>query len=165
MISNFYSVVNRPPSFKAPCGDRIKKTFQLDVDPDGRKILRETGVVDVYEQIQSYKEECLIENIVKRALAGDPTALAKTQGVYCDTTLIPKDLISAHEAVRQAESIYKRLSPDVRGQFASFKEFVDQFGTLDKINEFYAKLTNAKARSEEPPSSNSTNEGGAADAS
>lgn len=149
MSDLFYTPINRPVRRTSPVGSRMKKNYQLETDPDGRKILVETGVTDVYECIQSYKNECLIENIVKRHLAGDPTALAKTQGVYCDTTLIPKDLISAHEAVKQAESIYKRMPADIRGQYASFKEFVNNFGSLENIQKFYDSLnTKGKAKSD-----------------
>lgn len=157
MSDLFYTPLNRPFRRTSPVGSRIKKKYQLETDPDGRRILVETGVTDVYEQIQSYKNECLIENIVKRHLAGDPTALAKTQGVYCDTTLIPNDLISAHEAVKQAESIYKRMPADVRGQYASFKDFVNNFGSLENIQKFYDGLFGKTKETSEPKAA----EGGA----
>lgn len=137
MSKHFYTPLDRPVRRHAPVGSRIKVNYQLEIDPDGRKILVETGVTDVYEKIQSFKDDCLVENIVRRYLAGDTTALSMSQGVYCDTTLIPKDLISAHEAVKQAESIYKRLPADVRGKYSSFKEFVNNFGTLENIKNFY----------------------------
>lgn len=137
MSDLFYTPFDRPARRFSPVGSRTKINYQLDIDPDGRKILVETGVTDVYEKIQSYKNDCLVENIVRRYLAGDTMALSKSQGVYCDTALIPKDLISAHEAVRQAESIYKHLPADVRGRYSSFKEFVNNFGTLENIKNFY----------------------------
>lgn len=165
-MNNFYSVLNRPPRTFAPSGNRFKTTYQLQIEPDGRKILVETGTIDIYEQIQSFKNECLIENIVKRALAGDVSALAKSQGVYIDTTLIPKDLISAHEAVKQAESLYKHLPADIRSKFSSFKNFIDNFGTLENINAFYESLTNNAAGSKASDTADSTNsnDGGEANA-
>lgn len=158
MSKHFYTPLDRPARRCAPVGSRIKVTYQAEIDPDGRKILVETGVTDIYEKIQAYKDDCLVENIVRRYLAGDVTALSKSQGVYCDTTLIPKDLISAHEAVKQAESIYKRLPADVRGQYSSFKEFVNNFGTLENIKNFYDSF-NPKGKSNEAPAPDSGNGG------
>lgn len=148
-MSEFYTTLNRPGRVYAPLGGPEKIKYQLVVDPDGSKHLEECGVVNMYDIIQSHKESTLIENIVRRAVAGDSTALAKTQGVYYDTTLLPQDLIGAHEAVNVAESIFKKLPFDVRQQYSSFKEFVSSFGTMDGLMEFYANLTKQTAPSQQ----------------
>lgn len=122
----------------APSGCRFRKTKHLVIDPDGNRYLEETGVEDVYEKIQSFKDGCTIENIVKRALNGDTTALAKSQGVYCDTTLLPQDLNQANEVIRQAEAIYKALPANERQSYGSFKGFISKFGTLEGIQSVLA---------------------------
>lgn len=144
--NNFYTHLHmRTGRVFSPAGAKTKVTYQLQVEPDGNRKLVETGVKDVYEEIQSYKSGCLIENIVKRALNGDPTALSQRQGVYIDTTLLPTDLITANEAVRRAESVYRNLPADVRSQFGGFKEFIDCFGTLEGIQAFQDKLSGKKS--------------------
>lgn len=120
----------------APVGSRSRVTYQLEIDPDGNRRLVETGVEDQYERIQSFKEGCTIENIVRRAMNGDPNALSRAQGVYCDTTLLPNDLIAADEAIRRAEAIYKALPASKRSEFGSFRDFISNFGSLDKIQAF-----------------------------
>lgn len=121
----------------APSGSRFRETKQLVIDPDGNRRLEVTGTEDVYERIQSFKDECTIENIVRRALNGDPNALSKAQGVYCDTTLLPNDLISAHEAVSRAEAIYKALPAAKRQELGSFRDFISKFGTLEGIQSLF----------------------------
>lgn len=140
--------LNEVPSFMrlrsgrafSPAGVKTRVEYQLEIEPDGNRKLVESGVTDVYASIQSYKDSCSIENIVKRALAGDPYALAKQQGVYADATILPTDLISAHEAVKQAEAIYKGLPATVRADFGGFNEFINQFGSLEGIQEFLVKF-------------------------
>ena len=123
----------------APSGSRFRETKQLVIDPDGNRRLEVTGTEDVYERIQSFKEGCTIENIVRRALNGDPNALSKAQGVYCDTTLLPNDLISAHEAVSRAEAIYKALPAAKRQELGSFRDFIAKFGTLEGIQSLFVE--------------------------
>ena len=143
----------------SPSGDKLKKEFQLEIEPDGNRRLVETGVKDVYAEIQSYKYSCTVQNVVKRALGGDMSALAKQQGVFCDQTLLPTDLITANEAVRQVETVYRKLPADVRAKYGGFNEFVKAFGTLEGVRDFYANLTNPPARSEKSDTAQSTNGG------
>ena len=120
----------------APSGDRMRVKYELVIDPDGNRHLEESGVEDQYERIQSFKDGCTIENIVRRALNGDPNALSRAQGVYCDATLLPNDLIAADEVVRRAEAIYKALPASQRAEFGTFREFISNFGSLEKIQAF-----------------------------
>lgn len=144
----------------APSGSRYRETKQLVIDPDGNRRLEVTGTEDVYERIQSFKEECTIENIVRRALNGDPNALSKAQGVYCDTTLLPTDLISAHEAVSRAEAIYKALPAAKRQEFGSFRDFLSKFGTLEGIQSLFVDDSKFGKDPSPVPTSDPTPEGG-----
>lgn len=148
---NFYTALHlRSGRVFSPAGAKTKVTYRLQIEPDGNRNLVETGVENVYEKIQSYKESSLIENIVKRAANGDPTALSQRQGVYIDTTLLPTDLITANEAVRRAEAVYKSLPSEVRSEYGGFKEFVEAFGTLEGIQVFYDKLSGKKSEDPAP---------------
>lgn len=162
---NFFDALHmRSGRAFSPVGCKTKVEYQLEIEPDGNRKLVEAGVTDMYAVIQSHKDACLVENIVKRAAAGDTTALAKAQGVYMDTTLLPTDLITANEAVKRAEAIYKGLPSDVRAEIGGFNEFVQQFGSLEGIQGFLDKLNKktaaAQARSEDQSAHNAQNEGG-----
>lgn len=128
-------------SFNAPVGEKTKDEFVLKIEPDGNRVLEKVGVKDMYSVIQSHKESSLIENVVLRALNGDPSALKARQGVYCDMSAMPSDLISAHEAISKAEDLFCSLPRDVRSKFSTFKEFLETYSSPEKLSDFYENLT------------------------
>ena len=139
---NFFDALHmRSGRVFSPVGSKTKVDYQLDIEPDGNRRLVETGVTDRYAIIQSHKAECTIENILKRFEAGDTSVLQRVQGVYADTTVFPKDLITANEAIKNAERLYKSLPSDVRAQYQGFDDFVRTFGTYDGIADFCSKFT------------------------
>lgn len=135
-VFDFWTAALRTaPRKHSPVGSKIRPEFKLVLEPDGNRRLEQTGVRDQYEITQSYKQACSIESILKRA-EYDPTVLQQRQGVYCDTTLLPQDLISATAAVRRAEELYSSLPADVRSRYGSFNSFIEQFGSLEGIQGF-----------------------------
>lgn len=135
-VFDFWTAALRTGTRKrSPLGSKIRPEFKLVIEPDGNRRLEQTGVRDQYEITQSYKQACNIESILKRA-EYDPTVLQKCQGVYCDTTLLPQDLISATAAVRRAEELYSSLPADVRSRYGGFNAFIEQFGSLEGIQGF-----------------------------
>lgn len=122
----------------APSGSRYKTEYQLETEPDGNTHLVEVGIKDIYQEIQSFKDSCTLENIVRRALNGDPTALQQRQGVFGDARFDANDLIAANNAVKQAQNVYRSLSADKRAEYGSFNEFLKSFGTIEGINKFFA---------------------------
>lgn len=121
-----------------PAGSRYKTEYQLETEPDGNTHLVEVGTKDIYQEIQSFKDSCTLENIVRRALNGDPTALQQRQGVFGDARFDANDLIAANNAVKQAQNVYRSLSAEKRAEYGSFDEFVKSFGTIEGINKLFA---------------------------
>ena len=80
----FLTTYDRDASRSVPSGSRYKDEFQLVTEPDGNTHLEVTGTKDIYKEIQSYKDGCMIENIVRRALNGDPTALSRHAEAFGD---------------------------------------------------------------------------------
>lgn len=158
----FATQYDRFQHYHSPSGSRMKDVFQLVTEPDGNTRLVKTCVKDVYQEIQSYKASCQIENIVRRALNGDPTALAKRQGVFGDTTFDGGDLIAANEAIKQAQAIYRGLPAEKRAEYGSFDNFVRSFGTLDGIKNFVKPSEKASKATEAPEEASGGSEGGAA---
>jgi hypothetical protein len=58
-------------------GSRIKQLYEARVDNQGHIDLVESGTEDLYDYIQSFKESCDINTIVKRFAAGDTDVLAR----------------------------------------------------------------------------------------
>lgn len=132
-----------------PSGSRYKSEFQLETEPDGNTHLVEIGTKDIYQEIQSYKDSCTLENIVRRALNGDSTALQQRQGVFGDARFDSNDLIAANNAVKQAQNVYRSLSAEKRAEYGSFDEFVKSFGTIEGINKLFAPKAQSEVQSSE----------------
>lgn len=113
--------------FSSPCGSKTKVKHILKIDPDGTRMLAEDGIIDVYEQIQSFKESCNIESIIKRVSNGEIDLLNINPGIYTDVAAIPEDLISSYKAFDRASDYYRNLPADVRGKFGSFEAFLESF--------------------------------------
>lgn len=71
-----------------------------------------------------------IENIIRRALGGDETALAVMHGQYMDVTEAPKTLAEMQQLVIKATNQFNELPLDIREKF-NFDpgQFVAEYGT------------------------------------
>ena len=98
-------------------GSGKKATYRLFVDDDGRRELRQSGEVDSYMEIQSYKDSVSIDYILSRFCAGDSSALSRVQGVYGDFTNMPTTLAELQQRVIDATALFDSLPLDVREQY------------------------------------------------
>ena len=143
----------------APTGDPSRVKRQLVIEPDGNRHLIDVKVIDQYEQIQSYKDSCMIENIVKRAINGDSSVLAATQGISYDTRLLPNNLIEANEAINKAKAVYSALDAKQRAKVGSFNQFINQFATLDSIRKVFGGSAASDASNASDAAAGSTDDG------
>ena len=133
----FRSMLTPHERFYSPAGSREADTFEIQIDKKGHKSLKWVGTHDIYQEIQSYKEECSIENIIARAAAGDLNALNRTQGFYADITDSPRDLAEAQREIIKLSNTFEALPAEIRAKFDNSKEvFVNEFGT----DEFAKKM-------------------------
>ena len=123
--------------FQTEVGDRFKTTYQLSYDDNGSDILIETGKIDIYEEIQSYKDSCDIKVLLERYSNGDSSALNARPIFYGDVSDAPSTLAGHLQLLRDAEAYFDTLNPDIRSKFNnSVAEFYSQIGTP----EFYKSL-------------------------
>ena len=126
----FASILTKRPRFYTDPGSREADDFEIQIDKKGHKVLKHVGTHDIYEEIQSYADECRIENIIARAAAGDPTALNQRQGYYADITEAPQSLAEAQNAILKLETEFYKLPPEIRAKFDNSKEaFIQLYGT------------------------------------
>lgn len=115
-------------------GDR--QTFTA-VDKDGNRSFVPDRVIDQYAYIQSFKDECLIENIIKRAVGGDVTVLSKVQGQYGDFTETPTDLRGLFNVMNDAKGVFDALSEEEKAKYGdNFDDFIGSFATAEGIMAF-----------------------------
>ena len=94
----FKSMYDRPETIASSTGTKYDKTYTMIIDKNGIKHLKCTGETNRYAKIQSHLDECLVENILAKATM-DPSVLNKKEGLYFDSTSMPKTLAEAQNAI------------------------------------------------------------------
>lgn len=114
----------------APAGEKLVKTYEMDIDENGHKKLRLADRLEnVYEKIQESLEETKIENIIRRAVGGDESALAVMHGQYIDITDAPKSLAEAQRQIIKATEEFYKLPLEIREKFDhSPEKYINEFG-------------------------------------
>lgn len=89
---------------------------------------------------QHFRDECDINNIVKRYNATGLIRQIPGDPIYADFTQLPKDYHDALGRVIEAQEAFMRLSSNVRAQFdndpAAFVEFAVDPANLDQMREW-----------------------------
>lgn len=127
--TSFKTVYGTHERVHAPAGSMIANDYGYTLDSFGRKILEKTGERNIYEEIQSYAEECKIENVLKRVAAGDYSDF-RPQGIYQDISDIPTDLNTAQAEMLKVESMFMTLPAETKAKYHnSLTEFIAKTGT------------------------------------
>ena len=130
-----------PHGFQCPHGERIEMRHRAVLKKDGTRILVADVKKPTWDIIQSHKEECLIENILKRCLEGDMAALEAVKGTYTDITNAPSSLAEAQQIVIRMKQEWDKLPKDVRKEFDyNVEKYIAEFGS-----EEWAEKTGVKA--------------------
>lgn len=115
-------------------GTQYEITYKPHYTDTGAFDLIESGKIDVYEQIQSFKESCDLKTILARFANGDPQALNAKLPYFGDFSQMPDTLAGYLQLFSDAETSFAALSPDIRSAFNnSPSEFFASIGT-DKFN-------------------------------
>lgn len=123
-MSKFYSLSDPRPVDVNPSGDSIIQEYELEFSPAGIPHLVPTGSYDLYEVIQSFRDECDLGKIFQRYANGDVMALNKRQGVFCDITEMPQDIFAADNLIKRVEAIYNGLDESTRSRVGSLQDFL-----------------------------------------
>ena len=120
------------------CHGRVEKPTYT-ADENGYPV--ESGIVNLYDEIQSHRESVELSTLLQRYAQGDISALNQIEGVYADVVDMPSTYAELFNRVRDAENSFNALPDDVRALFdnspVSFwqsigtPEFADKIGKLD----------------------------------
>lgn len=135
ICTRFDPPVARPTS----PGSHVRKKFVKKVNEDFTEVLIETGETNLHDYINSFADGVSMEMMLRRFQLGDKTALENTQGVYMDTTGMPRDLASAYQMIGKAEAVYAHLPENIRKDFPSSKEFLTAFSDAGSFKGFCEK--------------------------
>lgn len=124
-------------SIKTPAqpGSRTKVTYGPRYDKQGRMYLIETGVHDLYAEIQSHADSVDIHVLLQRFAEGDSGALSRMQGAYGDFTRMPSTFAEALNTIAAAEQYFKGLPVDIRAKFGhDFNQFIASMDSPDWLS-------------------------------
>lgn len=111
-----YSVIGEK-HYYSNHGEKIEMRHSPHMDSNGRRFLAKDKPVDVFNLIQSHKEECMIENIIRRAVEGDYNALHTMNGIYTDITNCPSSIAEAQQYIIDAKNRFEKLPKDIKQKF------------------------------------------------
>ena len=115
-----------------PTGSKIITEHRLVMDKEGIDHLVRDNKINAYERIQASAEQSDINNIIRRAKAGDPTALNQVHGEYMNVIGAPKDLRQAQQFCINAEREFMKLPLETKKAFDNNpKKYVAMYGTKD----------------------------------
>lgn len=127
----FKSMYDRPETIPCPTGNEYDKTYTMIIDEFGHKELKCTGETNRYEKIQSHLDEVLIENILAKATM-DPSVLNKREGLYFDSTSMPKTLAEAQNAILALNQEFEKLPVEIKQKFDnSAEKYIAAYGSKE----------------------------------
>lgn len=116
--------------YHCPTGQHIEMRHRAIMQKDGRRELIPDRKKHTYDIIQSHLEECLIENIIKRALEGDTSVLEMMKGTYTDITGAPKSLAEAQQMIIDLKQKFDELPKDIKQKFDyNVEQYIAEFGS------------------------------------
>lgn len=125
--------------YKAPTGDKFEIRHNPELDQWGKRTLVKDRKVEIYDIIQSHKDECDFNLIIRRAIEGDTNALNIMEGHYIDITDAPRTLMESQNMMLKAQKDFEELPQDIRQKFDY--DYHNYLGMMfDKPTEF-AEIT------------------------
>lgn len=113
-------------------GSPIAPVYQSRYDEKGDIVVEEVGKENLYDYIQSFKDSCDVNYLVKRYAAGDVDVLSRVQGVYADVTKMPKTLAESVQLQIDAERGFESLPADIKQKFDNnFVKFAAAAGSAE----------------------------------
>lgn len=148
----FKTMYDRPETIACKTGTKYDKTYTMILDKNGIKHLKCTGETNRYAKIQSHLEECLVENILAKATM-DPSVLNKKQGLYFDSTSMPKTLAEAQNAILALNQEFEKLPAEIKQKFNNSPEqYVAEYGSKqwgDKLGLIKEKIEESNEEKKE----------------
>lgn len=125
-IRSFSSVVGEDRSgYVSPSGSRLRKQYQKSIEADGTPTIIEAGVEDVYDSIQKAAQGITLDDLIRRAQAGDTSAIPDPVDSYVDLTHMPSDMLEAHTMLSAARIKYDALPAEIKSKFGNtFEAFL-----------------------------------------
>lgn len=132
---------DRKRVFSVPGSSEVP-TYRPVIGDSGAIDLIQDGMINIYDEIQSHKDSCDINLMIKRFENGDLTALGTPRDpVYMDVTDMPKTYAELYQKVIDAKKEFNALPLDLREKFDFDPDkYISQMGTsswFDIMQDYY----------------------------
>jgi len=118
--------------------------YQRKKDKNGAYVLEQVGETNVYEAIQSHRDEVDMYQILQRAkVTGDYSQIKGNAGVYADIADYPRSFNEAQKLVSKMPQKFAELPDEIRGAFDSYTDFISSVANgsvQSKIIDYNNKL-------------------------
>lgn len=127
---------NDSQDFPTCCGSRYREDFVGKLDKETGVIsLISVGKTDLFEYIQSFKDETDLNTLIQRAENGDLSAFSSA--VFGDFTQMPETYADALNVVIEAEREFNGLPADIKEKFnGDFHQYIATAGSPDWLAKF-----------------------------
>lgn len=137
MLNWLQVVIKREKKAVSQPGSRYKVIYSPKVQKDGSIELVEKSKTCLYDYIQSFKDSCDINVLIRRFQQGDTSALLSGNSFYGDVTEMPKTFADMLQVSLDCEQFFNKLPADEKAKFDNnFAKFISAFGS----DEFLAAL-------------------------
>lgn len=114
-------------------GSGIKMEMAPVLDKYGNKVIEPQGPIDLYAQIQSWRDECDINILMAKFTNGDRTALMQRVGAFLDLSQIPDNFNDMLNLTTTAGAVFDSLPVEVKEAFGNN---LNNFLSNSKTKEF-----------------------------
>lgn len=129
MTKIFLPYGDKPPRRCSCCGNRMEPHYVERYDETGHPYLVKDGETNVYEIIQSHKEECDINLMLQRYAAGD-TSVMRQDAKYIDTSNLPTTIHEYFNLMNAQREKFDALPIAIKEKFGnSFEVWASTSGT------------------------------------
>lgn len=147
-VVKFKSRLKEPEVKKAKCSNKIVTIYDLEYDKNHIVKVVKKGEENIYNKIQTYKNDCDFSRILKTIeMTGDITLYQNKAVSDMDLTNMPNSMAEAKKAVEKAailgESVAK--SDYFKSKGIKFADFVKNFNEAD----YFEYLKNKYSKKEE----------------
>lgn len=136
-----------PPEPSIP-GSGLKELYIPFFNDDGHLEIKESGIFDRQEQIDSNAASCDISVLISRYEAGDITALNRRQGMFGDFSSAPDSYRQALEIIHSYSAAFDGLSPEQREGCSNAFDFLNKIKSADQIQPVSEVLSETPPESE-----------------
>lgn len=127
----FRTILDPNPEIFSNPGTFEEEIWAMRLTETGEQEFYVKGKTNVYEKIQMFKDDCDLEQIIKRVMqTGDIGLMQKTQPFYAEFDDMPENIFEAHQKIKEAEEQFDKLPIEVKEKYGmSFDRFLADFGS------------------------------------